>query len=579
MSVIIPIDEPDHLISLYADKRQGRLNGRIVRQILVEEKEFFLSHIVTKTCCGISYHQPVDWADVRHFGLPQGTRHLYTMIIPAIFNLFCLIIGLTVVLERSQDYSKLFSAFLLVAGVGCIFHCQFLICKTSDRLIPSSAYKKNFVDQVLKRIKIVEDFLNEIDDRDNVSPHKLAKLILAIALDKEEELLDQACVWEFREILEECEKAGFFGLLLSDSKRALRALLRNPPNNPDQFHEMVLRAGSSIQTEDDLYELRISLPQNDIRLNRLVLKTADFDSAQSSEDALDDAKSDCLESFVLIGDEPIEVDTTLLKNESKWFAAFDKFRGNDSEISLSADAPFKEELILILKQLDNFPAGSGSFMHLFDCLVYYRFDRIVQEFGIKTLNANQEEPFLTLEQEMRIAGAIAAEMSPCIIDSLQNLLILTTSHPADERRYCAWMDFGMQYFQGWLIPYYTGFFLGLKKNDPIIMKAVFKRRDQFPPQVMSKIQKAIRLYFSEFNGIYPGLLDDADFMSWLAREMKGREEEFFYTRTFKQVWESCSGNPKMKKAMGRFASSRKFEIMNAWAAGTVPVELLRLLPI
>lgn len=563
-----------------------RLEGDVIRQILAEERFLIEERMVIKTCCCLPYKGIVDF-DERHFSeVSPHTRLLFKGIIPVVTYLFLITIGVTCLYAWNDgfmhdDSLRLFfslvpSLTFMIAGVGVgVTHAIGIYQGYFERVWAlKTFYEKEISKRLEKRLKIIEDFLDTIGNIDIVPPRQLAKLVLAANLSKESDLLHLACVREFKEILEECEKAGFRDLRLTPSKEALRALLLNPPDDPDRFHELVLNA--AIETEGDLYELRSTLPHHDKRLKKLVFQSDELDSAHTSDESLEDAKNDGRVSTIVIGNERIEVDIDLLRQESKWFASYN---AHEPEIVIPSDAPHKDELIQILRRFENFSAVDDFFRWI-DCMVYYRFERLLQEAGIEVLCANPADPSLTLEQEMKVAYAVASEMSQQTRKSLQSLLIAITNNPVSKRRYESWVDFGFKKLDKWVLAFYTGHVFSdvLKFN---VLAAVVKRRELFPASVMNRLREHVQTYFLTIYQYNPFqlFLDDLDLTIWLAGEMRGREEDFFELAGFRQVWQYCSGNPIMKKILIDYASKHKLAVLSLWDVGTVPNELTHSLPI
>lgn len=605
MSAISPLMLEQGIPLLERPSATGTLQWREVRRILNDEVQF-LNQLVHYPAGGGLWRAHInDWT------APSGNRLLspnarFLMHFVPITCLSCCFVAVTTatlalrfweeaiyvqsedpdfpmspVLYSGWDAILMGADLLLFVGLLVVMPCWAVTC---HMLMPGVEY--SVVKRIHQRREIISNFLaNESQSNPLVAAQLLAKLISQVELRKETEasLIGKASFREFRQILDLLEGLGMQTIQLKPSHQALRTLLRNPPIDLNQYHELLIRAEDNF-SESDYGDLRELLPADDPRQGFLNPWNEDLSTAESFESSSVESTTLTIPMEIVVEDEVIYVNPMQLRLQSKWFS--DQFIGGRGvhRIVISPLKIFKEPLINVFKGLEKprselwIPIESSRvdyLINLFKCLKQYEFYVIATELAWELYTSG----ILELKDEVMLASFVLANegSSQETKDLWESLIISHLKNTKDEKTFKAWFTLALEHGQDSIILVYMGYLMG----NPNALTArvitwLIPYRESLSllmPFIIRRVQENWTSLDSE--GFY---VRNKQMVQWIAEQMNHPDSQFLSEFIFQWLWckPEWRAHAEIDEALIRYAKDpkNKFKVIAWWPPGTLPDDLV-----
>lgn len=551
---------------------EGKLTGRVVRQILTQTNTDLASEIITKRWRCVSYLGIYDWSEKKYDYVPKVNRVFFCVILP--ISIYASIATAFSLLAKADYDSDMHFSLALIPAVMTVMMSVFHGVMYISGDDPGMLHERCAVYRINKKRLYIAEHLQAVKESDYCLPtYQIATIISQVEFKIAPRILSAASIKEFGEIVEECGRRRITLSQLSQSQTALQKLIQNPPGDVNRFGELFVWASEALKDEKDLEELRSLFDVADPRL--AVFNTLIFGEVSASEApqvvAIDIPQVE--NESISINNEKIDVDKELLMQKSSWFRvhAQGQFKKNANVSYL-----FPEHLKVILKNLNRefwlgFKRDKDSLLELFECMTYYQFDEMVMKFGLYLF----QRQFLSAEEEIRVAGSISAirDLPRSVSCTLERTIFdrMIQSNISEED--CeAWFDYALAQFPDELINMFYAYLIRGEfgnRISPFALKAMIHNEQQFSAVMGMITSRVFNLLHTHSVDMTP-FKEDFVFYDWLEK----RQGTLISEGNFKQLWYASHADKVLKKLLLKYAYSQKKKIIQLWPVGTAPASLI-----
>lgn len=585
---------------------KGRLNSRFVRTLFANEITYLDQQIVIKSCGCFSFRSVT--ASAYSFELVDRETRFKLHCFQPILAYCCvgtILTTATVALGYlGVDIASELTQVLIVADIFfvafCTMSCLGRMCCPEDLCDPentnlgnccvaSEEYKTAVAKRLTVRKELITQGLSQIPRDQNfiVPPELIAKMLSQVHLREStlEALLDEATAAELEQVFTILKELGVTDLSMHEKHRVLKTLILAPPDDAVLYQELAMHAMLLMRDNDDIQVLRNHLPANDPRLQFVPLRDTAVVTAPKVEKKIPTVLKEPY-TIVLAG-KSFVVEKETLREASGFFEShMGQWVKNESSIQLHVESPFKAQLERILGVLSDpsvlwtpLDQRSGHYDELIDCAHYYQFGGILLHLGTLLVDA----PFTLINEKVKFAGyaLLCRNFTEAHRKEWEIRLFKFLINDKTGEYVGVWLDFVIKHNLTAVLSNYTGYILNMGSIPPKVLLELLQRKDHFE-LVQEKIRAQVIQTLSGNNpGLYT-LFENRNFVQWCAALMKDPNAKFLSNENFKGLWESefRKNYPLIADALKCYAQNplNKKGILTLWSAGTMPSDLVPLLP-